>query len=325
MSMATALDDTQRRAIRAAAQWYARLCDEQAGRVDALAHEAWLAEHPTHVWAWRQLDRLRGDLDTVPPELSSRALQGARDARHLARRRLLLTAALAGGGWLGWRLAPWREWGADLRTAKGEQRHEVLADGTRLMLDTDSALDVRYTPDERVIRLQTGRVMIRTGADTEAPARPFVVETPQGRLWARGTRFSVSTAAESSCIAVFEHAVDIQPAVAPEQRAVPLQAGWRARFDDYRVETATPLATQADAWTRGLLVVDAWPLSRLLAELSRYRPGHLGHDASVADWRISGAFPLLDSERALQAIERALPVQVRRRTDYWVRVEARAA
>ncbi|WZB64613.1 hypothetical protein WJ970_28925 [Achromobacter xylosoxidans] len=50
----------------------------------------------------------------------------------------------------------------------------------------------------------------------------------------------------------------------------------------------------------------------------------LACDPYVAGLRISGSFPLADTDRALAAVERALPVQVLRYTRYWVVLRGRA-
>jgi transmembrane sensor len=64
-------------------------------------------------------------------------------------------------------------------------------------------------------------------------------------------------------------------------------------------------------------------LADFLDELSRYRRGRLQCDARVANLLISGTYPLADSERILDMLERALPVRVQRFTRYWVNVQAR--
>ncbi|MGV2834146.1 hypothetical protein ACNPOQ_10385, partial [Pseudomonas shirazensis] len=82
---------------------------------------------------------------------------------------------------------------------------------------------------------------------------------------------------------------------------------------------------QADrgAWVDGMLVAAQMRLADFLDELSRYRHGRLSCSEQVANLRISGSYPLDDSERILQMLEVALPVSVRRFTRYWVTVERR--
>ncbi|MBR8657942.1 iron dicitrate transport regulator FecR, partial [Achromobacter sp. Marseille-Q0513] len=78
------------------------------------------------------------------------------------------------------------------------------------------------------------------------------------------------------------------------------------------------VSEDAASWSRGVLVADAWRLDDFLAELGRYRPGLLRCDPAVADLRVSGVFPLRDTDRALHNLERGLPVTVVYRTRYWV-------
>ena len=53
---------------------------------------------------------------------------------------------------------------------------------------------------------------------------------------------------------------------------------------------------------------------------SRYRRGHLGVAPEVADLRITGSFPLHDTDKALSALLPTLPVQIEQHTPYWVTV-----
>ena len=79
----------------------------------------------------------------------------------------------------------------------------------------------------------------------------------------------------------------------------------------------------ADAWTRGMLVVDNARLEDLVHELGRYRRGHLGVAPEIADLRITGSFPLHDTDLALSALLPTLPVQIEQHTPWWVTVERR--
>ncbi|MBD3649871.1 MAG: iron dicitrate transport regulator FecR, partial [Alcanivorax sp.] len=78
------------------------------------------------------------------------------------------------------------------------------------------------------------------------------------------------------------------------------------------------LAAGAASWAGGKLMVVDMPLRELLAELGRYRRGHLACSDAVAGLRVSGTFPLTDTDRALGVITEAFPLRQRRLTDYWV-------
>ncbi|MNR52439.1 fec operon regulator FecR [compost metagenome] len=70
-------------------------------------------------------------------------------------------------------------------------------------------------------------------------------------------------------------------------------------------------------------MVDNVRLADLVDELGRYRSGHLGVAADVADLRITGSFPLNDTDLALTSLLPTLPVQIEQRTPWWVTVVAK--
>ncbi len=123
---------------------------------------------------------------------------------------------------------------------------------------------------------------------------------------------------------MFEGAVRIEPADAPEN-AVVLQAGQRARFDNRHVMPPEALQTDDASWTEGVIVASSMRLDAFLAEVSRYRRGTIRCDPGIADLRLSGTYPLDDTDRILNALANALPVRIDYRTRYWVTVQSARA
>ena len=72
-----------------------------------------------------------------------------------------------------------------------------------------------------------------------------------------------------------------------------------------------------------MLVVDNVPLSELIDELGRYRSGYLGVAPEVANLRITGSFPLNDTNLALTSLLPTLPVQIEQHSPWWVTVVAK--
>ena len=77
------------------------------------------------------------------------------------------------------------------------------------------------------------------------------------------------------------------------------------------------------AWVDGLVVAKDWRLDYFAQYLARQRVGMIRVDPAVAALRLSGVFPLDDAERALKALEPALPIVVTRHTQYWLQVGPR--
>ena len=312
---------------KAAIAWYARLCSGEATDADREAWRRWRGEQADHERAWQRLEALQAVLQRVHGPIAASTL-GA--VRRQGRRRVLRgVGALAGGGalaWLSWRFASeegggWSSWLADYRTAVGEQRRIELADGSRLMLNTRSAIDVTMDAVQRRVTLRDGEILVETAKTSDGPAgqdpRPFVVETVHGRIRALGTRFAVRTDAARTRVTLLADAAEIHAGRATD-RGVILRAGQQTSFSAGEIGIVTSAEPASTGWTRGSLVVNDWRLDEVVAELARYRRGHLGCDPAVAGIRISGAFPIHDTDKALAVIAQGFPVRVSRFTRYWV-------
>lgn len=310
--------DSERRALREAAAWHVRLRDASA---PSGAHEAWLCWHdadPAHGRAWQRVQAVHAQLSRVPAPLARQAL-GRRS--QPSRRTVLRSLGAGAAAWLAWQELPWNQWQADQRTLTGERRQLVLPDGSMLALDTATAVDIAFDGRDRLLHLHRGRILVATEPDPEG--RPFSVRTPQGRVLALGTRFAVQLGGDGLCqVNVLEKAVRLQPS---RGNSLELQAGEQARFSADEAEAASVADPFVASWNEGGLIALDMPLGELIDALSRYRQGYLGCAAEVAGMRVSGAFPVDDTDRALAALVSRFPLQLRIHTRYWVRVEASTA
>lgn len=325
------------RAAREAAQWLSRL---HAGALTAAEQrrcEAWRQSDPEHERAWRRAELVAHKLGLVPAAVALPTLRRADSAQrrnaitdNTQRRNAIKTLALLVGaaplGWAAWRAAPWDEWTADVRTASGERRSLTLADGSSVVLNTASALDVRFDGTARRLLLRAGELLLQTAA--ERAARPFLLECAHGvlelfdaRLVLRQHEARGRRAAHGS-VAVLQGSVRLRPAAAgPGTAPLTLVAGQQARFDANGLSgDIEALAPGAGSWADGVLYAEQMPLADFLAELARYRPGLLRCDPAVSGLRVSGAFQLRDTDKILQALAATLPLRIARHTRYWVTV-----
>jgi len=281
----------------------------------------WHAAHEEHARAWRQLGMLDQRFSVASGPARTALLQSREGIRRRVRKLgsgLASVIAVFGLAlFAGERYLPIDYWLADQRTATGEQRTLRLDDGTLINLNTHSAVDVRFDEKQRLVVLQEGEILIETG---HGDARPFIVETREGRMRALGTRFLVKREEQGTRLSVLQSAVAAHPQSSPDEQILREGQQMLIRSDGLGPIAALDLGT--DAWTRGMLVVDNARLEDLVREIGRYRPGHLGVAAEVADLRITGSFPLKDTNLALSALLPTLPVQIQTHTPWWVTVEA---
>lgn len=294
--------------------------------------QAWLDADPRHLQAWQRIAQVDGQLRGLPTPLALQTLAAPGLARrHSVRLALLLTAGA--GGLLAARHSglagqAWQQASADLSTATGERREQRLADGTRLWLNTASAVDLHYSASERLIVLRAGEILVHSAPDPQPDpatraARPLRVRSSQGTARAIGTRFSVRQHDGSTHVAVLDGLVELQPrnSAAPALR---LSRGQAGQFTAAAARREPDLREGVGAWAEGMLVADDMPLADFIAELARHRPGLLRCAPDAAQLRVSGSYPLADTERVLQALTRSLPVRIHSRTRWWVTVEMRA-
>ena len=313
--------------VQQAARWMARLWSDDASDEDRADCARWRAAHPHHDLAWQRLQAFEGKLHSVPRDVARHALREPAPAAYLNRRRALklLAVLLPVGGMLyaargtdAWQVAT-----AGHGTATGEVREMTLPDGTRVMLASASAIDVRFDASSRLLVLLAGEILVTTAHDPDPAQRPFSVQGRHGTVRALGTRFTLRQDEHTSRVAVFEGAVEVRLAHAPE-RPVRVATGYGAVFSADIVQSAAPVPASAAAWSKGVLVADNMRLDALVAELARYRPGLLRCDPAVAGLSVNGVFSLRDTDRALHNLALALPVQIVARTRFWVTVQAAA-
>ncbi|MDE1164348.1 MAG: FecR domain-containing protein [Pseudomonas sp.] len=303
--------------LEAAARWYVDLRCDDVDEATRQAHRRWLDSAPGHRQAWDRLTLLQESFGRVGPGLARPMLSNARAKRREFLKVLSLLLAAGGTGTLAWRTTALPTLLADQRTATAERLSLRLDDGSQLLLNTCTSVNIRYTPRLREVQLLSGEILIETAHD--ALARPFVVHTQEGSIRALGTRFIVLREADHSQVCVLEHAVQVRTAALGP--AVQVEAGHRLMFRQDQVGSVLPAPAQADAWTRGMLVVNDWYLADLISELQRYRPGYLGCDPAVAGLRISGSFHLSNIDTILANLSSTLPVRIWQLSRYWTRVE----
>ena len=304
---------------RRAVEWVVELQNSPVPEPMRAAWAHWRTQNPLHEQAWQRIEAVNARFADLATPTGSAVAQATLAPPGSARRRhaVQVLAMLLFAGGVGWRVErhkPWRTWIADHHTGVGEHQAITLDDGTQLVLNTSSAVKVRFAAHERRLQLVAGEVLISTAKD--AGARPFLVETLQGEAQALGTRFTVRERGDCTQVAVFAGAVQIRPRHSAVSARV-LLAGEEAQFTEFTVDA--PQATNEDhtAWTGGTLVARGMRLDDFLAELGRYSPHSLVCDPRVASLRVSGAYPLADIEKILVTLSATLGLQVETVTRFW--------
>ena len=314
-----AIDRAPEERMRAeAADWVILLGADTVDESTRAACAAWCARDARHA---RLLDEMRRLWDAVAPRTPVPRPRPSRTRRRQVASGLSLLV-LVPCVLLAARSLPWRYWMADERTEVGEMREIRLVDGSRLTLNSNSAVDIDMSGDKRRVRLRRGEIHV----EVAKASSPFVVIDRDGSVRALGTRYAVRRDADDTLVTVTESRVLVRPRDASDG-SVELGAGAQLRFDRQGITRAASAASpSALAWQQGRLVFDDTPLPEVLRELARYRSGVLlvADDAALAKLRFTGVLPTARSDEALALLAGTLPLQVSRMSPWLVRVSAAA-
>ena len=304
------LDPVSEQAI----DWMVKLRADTPDAALQTRFNAWLAMDPAHLQAWTQLqDRLGASFNTV--RALDRRLPGqASEARQIllqpqgSRRdalRVIAGLGLLGGSlWLCARTPLGDSLLADLSTGRGQRQAFDLADGSRLNLNANSAVDLRFDDQQRLVVLRHGELVIQVAPD---PQRPLRVRTAQGQVQVLGTRFLVAQEQDVTRVVVLQHSVQLR---LPDGTTRNLQEGQSALLATGRITpTAGDQRGRAD-WLVGRLNVLDEPLEQVVEALRPYQRGFIRIAPQVRHLRVQGVFPLDDPARTLAALAETLPIQV---------------
>lgn len=205
-----------------------------------------------------------------------------------------------------------------LRTGIGERATASLADGSTVVLNTNSILEINYSTLRRDVRLVAGQVLFKVAHDT---ARPFIVAAANHQVVAVGTEFEVRLDGAKVRVALLQGRVRVEPIAARHSPS-----------DNDSVAEMTPgeqLVASADgmvvnranvedlvSWRSGRVRFDNMRLADAVAEMNRYSHTRiLIDDPATADVRITGAFRTGQSYSFAQTIGEAFPVDVEQSGD----------
>lgn len=307
---------------KAAAEWFARLNQRSVTTSDVRAFSEWRRD-PENARVFARLESLWAAAETLAetPEVAAftaeaRArLEPAATARRPVRARRLIPIGVTGLATLAMAAAAWiwiDQRPTILETAVGEQRSVELEDGSRVILDTGSRLEVRYSNARRDVTLTQGQAMFEVEGD---PARPFLVQAGDTRVTAIGTRFDVRRTGQGARVILVEGRVAVQQGRTDAGRwsLAPGQEITTARPQPEVRSANVPAAT---SWTTGRLTFENTPIAVAVAEINRYsRTPVTLDDARISSIRVSGVFDTGDVEGFVSALSDLYALKATRTPD----------
>ncbi|MCH7336368.1 FecR domain-containing protein [Acinetobacter sp. NIPH 2699] len=307
--------------LDAAADWLVLLHSGEMTEIQQQQFEQWKIEKKQHALAIQQIEKFTQGLTGLANNFPAESLvQSNQKFNQMTKRNMLF--GLSGLCVLGFAvyLMPWTKWQSDYHTEVGEIKTIPLKDGSQLILASDSYIQVNFSQQLRQIKLIEGEIYIQTAKDPQH--RPFMVETKDGSVEALGTQFTVRQEHnDQTKVKVYQHAIAIQPHTSPQRQI--LQQGQRAFFNGNRISKPIPLENDQPYWTQQLLVVEQWPLQKVLDELYRYKKGTYLIDSELKNIHISGVFSLNNTQQSLETLAYTHQLELSYYSPYLLKIKKR--
>ena len=333
-----------------AQDWFLLMTSGEPNDHDRERFRQWLEEDPQHRQAFNELNELWAGIgglrdafassasqeggDMNPPE-GKQNPQETWDTAQRPKQRLTAKRTFWGGAiaacvallMVNASNLP-THWMSDYHTNVGEQARVELPDGSTAWLNTDTAIDVRFTATRREIVLLQGEAQFNVQKN---PNRPFVVTADQGQSTALGTVYAVHKSTDSVRVTVTEGIVEVaSPLVdgatntkgSNANGRVILHQSEQTRYSEGHVPAIAEQADASDlAWRQGFIAIRNQSLAEALKEIDRYHPGHIVLMADAKQLQAVTARLAIDSlDSGLDALAATQGLKVTRLTDYLVLV-----
>lgn len=265
-----------------------------------------------------------GDVNLNQPSKSgSSSTNDASRVRQLFRVMLPLAATFLLAFWtLIWGKGTWLSITTDHYAATGERKVQLLADGSELTLNTDTAVNIHFSDKQRLIELVSGEIYIDVFTDRE---RPFVVQAGDMQVTALGTEFIVRKDNDTQpTVAVTEHSVKVENLSDLNTQTV-VQEGQQVTLLEKRnliTQAKVISIKKVQSWKNGKLVFNNEPLKTVVLELNRYTTSKIVlRDKNLEDLRVTGVLDLEDPLNSLKNLAEQLDLSFNQITPLLIFIE----
>ena len=287
-----------------ATSWVVRLTSGETTPEDHRAFRRWRDESPAHAAALEDARRMWLAFGpALEPRQRHWALRIGDQVRIGAIAASIAACALITGHYVD-------VWSHGYVTGPGERRQVALSDGTKILLNGGSALDVDFAAGRRRVTLARGEAYFDVVHDA---ARPFSVSAGEGEVRDVGTAFSVRREGEGAAIVVARGSVEVDPAGLGARRSI-LTSNQALTYDRKGSDAIHDVnAGDALSWVQGRIIVENQSLSDSVREINRYYGGKLvviGGDTGAR--RINAVIDLNRIDDWLAALDKTRAARVAR-------------
>ena len=177
----------------------------------------------------------------------------------------------------------------------GKRSKIILADGTQVWLNSGTVIEfpTQFSGPSRDIYLVSGEMYIEVSPDKK---NPFYVHTSDFNVSVLGTKFNVSTYADSpQSVVLVEGSVALQAAAKKEQLLSPNEQAVYSENGTFNTKKVD--VNQFINWKNGYLEFDNAPMAEVLKQIARYYNLSFNYDKNITlkDLTCTGKIILSDN------------------------------
>ncbi|GAA0812515.1 FecR domain-containing protein [Colwellia asteriadis] len=301
----------------------------QSGEVTAQEQQrflAWLTLSTQHQAVWQSITdsitqptKALQDLSHTQQPLVEQVLLRNNTAFSIKRRAFLrnsiVVVALVG---VAHRYQPLSNLTADFSTGTGERATHTLADGSELILNARTQVNINVTRAHgltdlnRILYLTQGELQLTSNQQTT----PFIIQCRDGDISLESNEKANHCLVKQYEDQTFVLALTGKLALKNKQGSTRyLNAGEGVYFNEVSIEQTQNNLNHKTQWSQGLYLAKNESLHALTQALSDYYPGFIHVSAEAKKLQVYGGYPLDELDKTFTTLEQTLAIKVRRLGD----------
>ncbi|RBQ31103.1 siderophore-interacting protein [Arcobacter sp. FW59] len=280
--------------------------------------ELWLQKSDLHKKAFEDANLIYSIFKNLPKEqseiLSKQAHKGAKRTKFIEKtvKPFIGFAAVLSCLFIGYKFfVP--NYTQSYHTAFNTVKNELLPDGTKISVDTNSKMEISFFDNRRKVLLENGQVLFEVAKDEN---KPFIINSGKTKIEVVGTKFEVRNLDNITTVNVKDGIVkvsfDISP-IRPNKEISTLKIGDKVVINDVGVlEYIGKTSIEEIApWENDEIIFNKITLKEAFKTFSRYQDLEINFkNKKFEDKLFSGKFNTLEVDRFIFAIQKIYPIKV---------------
>ena len=297
--------------------WLLKLESEDCTEQDRIDFIHWQQQNPKNVEILKQMQNtfeqfsgLKKQSKSIPYKVIEQTIQQSK-TRSIFKSNpifIVILTTLLTSTFL-WQILPTSYWLADTRNNYNQWSEHTLTDHSDIKISGNSAYNILFDKENRIIELLTGNILIDVAKDTN---RPFIIKTESAQIRALGTRFIVQHNKQTTVLTMLHSTTEVTVKLANGQSQVQqIHAGEQIIIDEDGLHPKQNISVELTekAWNEQMLMINLMPLDQLLNILQTYEKQKLKYDAATLHpIEVTATLPL--DGTGLKLLQRSLPITV---------------